>query len=199
MREEMEIIRAACGLDENGETKSVVRVEAKILSLSGEGSEEPVSDMTLDNPCVNIHKSFRYTMVDLEFSDSADEEYAKLTNMLKDFTVPERSMDLEEDLIPALVLTILPKEFEGEYFICGMHGTWCLMPSAPDRPVDTVRFLFENELIHTFKLDDDAISSYEEDFDDEPYLMGEEKPDINHADEEFLSDKGREDAVDEEE
>ena len=171
MRDEIEIIKAACGLDENGEPRSVVRMEAKILHLSGEGSEETLSEMTLDDPCVNIHRSFRYTMVDLEFGDSKNEEYTRSVKMLKESTSPEQSMDLENDRVPTLVLTVVPKEFDGEYFICGMHGTWCLMPSVPDQPADTVRFLFENELIHTFKLDDEAISEGENEADEDVDIM----------------------------
>ena len=188
MRDEIEIIKAACGLDENGEPRSVVRMEAKILHLSGEGSEETLSEMTLDDPCVNIHRSFRYTMVDLEFGDSKNEEYTRSVKILKESTSPEQSIDLENDRVPTLVLTVVPKEFDGEYFICGMHGTWCLMPSVPDQPADTVRFLFENELIHTFKLDDEAISEGENEADEDVDIMYGESTEEDREDTTYEED-----------
>lgn len=167
MVSEMEIFKAACGLNDDGEGRSIVRAEAKILHLKDGGSEEPVSDMTMDGLCVNIHRSYRYTMIDLQFDDNYDPDFVRLSTMLKDFTGPEQSMDVGNDRVPALVLTVMPKAYDGEYFICGMHGTWCLMPSAPNRLADTVRFIFDNELVHTYQINEDTLEKAMED-DEEP-------------------------------
>ena len=161
MVSERDIFKAACGINEEQESNSIIRVEAKILHLAGGGSEETVSDLTMDNPCVSIHRSYRYTLIDLEFDDNSDPDLIRLSDMLRGFTVPEESMDVENDRIPAIILTVMPKAFDGEYFICGMHGVWCLMPSENGRPVDTVRFIFDNELVHTYQINADALDQDE--------------------------------------
>ena len=162
MIKEKEIIRAACGVNEEQESNSIIRVETKILHLSEGGSEEPLSDLTLDTPIVNIHRSFRYTMIDLQFDSENDQDFILLSEMLRDFTGTEQSMDVEKDRIPVLVVTVMPKAYDGEYFICGMHGIWCLMPSGTGKFMDTVRFIFDNELVYVFQINPDALESDDE-------------------------------------
>lgn len=187
MVSEKEIFKAACGMNEEQESNSIIRVETKLLHLADGGSEEALSDLTLDGPCVNIHRSLRFTMIDLEFDNNDDPDYLHLASMLKDFTGYEQSMDVENDRIPALVLTIMPKELDGEYFICGMHGAWCLMPSTPEGPADTVRFIFDNELVHTYRINADVP---EDDPAEDEELTGSFKEDAD-----LIDDTGEEDAA----
>ena len=187
MTNEQEIFKVACGMDEEQESNSIIRVEAKILHLADGGSEETVSELTLDGPCVNIHRSFRYTMIDLQFEDARDPDFIRLSDMLKDFTTTEQSMDVENDRIPALVLTIMPTALDGEYYICGMHGTWCLMPSEAGLFADIVRFIFDNELVHAYQINTDELSDDEEDY------AGEEG-----STEDFMDSERGEDTEDEE-
>jgi len=162
MVKENEVIRASCGMNEERESNSIIRVETKILHLVDGGSEEPLSNLTLDAPIVNIHRSFRYTMIDLQFDSESDPDLIRLSKMLRNLSVSEQSMDVEKDHIPTLVVTVMPKAFDGEYFICGMHGIWCLMPSETGRSADTVRFIFDNELVHVFRINSDALESDDE-------------------------------------
>ena len=189
MVSEQEILKAACGVDEEQESNSIVKVEAKILHFEEDGSEEPVSDVTLDGPCVNLHRGYRYTMIDLQFDEDNDPDFIRLSDMLRDFTVPEQSMDAGNDRIPAIVLTVMPKVYDGEYFICGMYGAWCLMPSEEGGSSDTVRFIFENELVHTYRINTDLLEQ-EEDGQNPDYFEEREDgyPEDYPGDMEYLTD-----------
>ena len=157
---EKEVFIAACGVDDDQNNKSIVKIESKIFHTKN-STEEDVSERTIDGPVVNIFRSMRYTMIDLQFSDNSDYDYINVSAMLKDFCTPGNSIDdLAED-IPAIVLTVMPKSLEGEYYICGMHGTWCLMPSQPNRLADTIRFIFDNNLVHTYQIDESQVDTDE--------------------------------------
>ena len=181
MVKEKEIIRAACGINEEQESNSIIRVEIKILHLLEGGSKEPLSDLTLDGPVVNIHRSFRYTMIDLQFDSENDQDFILLSEMLRDFTGTEQSMDVEKDRIPALVVTVMPKAYDGEYFICGMHGIWCLMPSGTGQFMDTLRFIFDNELVHVFQINTDALE-LDDGSNNEEITDSEETEEEDHED-----------------
>lgn len=150
---EKDILIACCGTDADGITNSIVKVQNTILDINKD-AEDIKSEVTLDNPSVNIMRTYRYTIVDLIFINDTDYDYINTVQMLRDFIIPENSMDAEDSLVPAIVVTISPKSFEGQYYVAGMHGTWCLMPSDPSGPVNTIRFIFDNELLHTYELND---------------------------------------------
>ena len=151
-----DVFKAACGITEDKDNKSLVKIETKFYSAN-DNSEADVEQRTIDGPVVNIFRSLRYTIVDLQFSDNSDYDYINVSQMLKNFSTPENSMDTVTDKIPAIVLTVMPKSLEGQYYICGMHGTWCLQPSAPNKLADTIRFIFENDLLHTYQVNPTAL------------------------------------------
>ncbi len=153
---EKEVFIATCGVDEDKNNKSLIKVETKVFHIDDE-TEETISERTLDGPVVNIFRSMRYTMIDLKFRDNSDYDYINVSALLKEFCVPENSIDDKASDIPAVVLTVMPKELEGEYYITGMHGTWTLMPSQPNRLADTIRFIFDNNLVHTYRVDAEDI------------------------------------------
>lgn len=152
-----DVFQAACGVTEDKDNKSLIKIETKFIHTENGGSEETVEQRTLDGPIINIFRSLRYTMVDIQFADNCDYDYINVTQMLKNFCTPKNSMDTVADKIPAIVLTVMPKSLQGQYYICAMHGTWCLMPSKPNRMADTIRFIFDNELIHTYQINPEKL------------------------------------------
>lgn len=147
---ELDIFKAATGQTE-GESNSAVKIGNYLLDINSDEKKE-VSEITLDNPYVNIFRNDTYTMIDLVFSDDVDYDLHQVNKMLKDFCVVENSVDEEADIVPLTELTICPKEYLGEYFITAVNGAWCLMPSVPGEAINTVRFMFANNLVHTYKL-----------------------------------------------
>lgn len=150
---EKEIMELACGRDNEGMNNSVIKVSLSKLNVSTE-DEQLIHEVTLDGPVVNIFRGYRLSHVDITFPSSKDFDLLNLNNELNNFTNIQNSLDEEAEVIPAIILTIMPKEYEGEYFITGLHGDWCLMPLESDGDVSTIRFIFENPLLHVYRLND---------------------------------------------
>ena len=153
---EKDVYIAACGRDERGISKSLVKVESVILT---EGGSEPnvISNMILDNPVVNIFKTRAFTMVDITFVSNDDYEFAQLMQMLSDFCKVENSMNEESGELPAICISICPKEYNGEYIVVGMHAMWALHQSKAGNGIDTIRFIIENGFMHTYQVNIDAL------------------------------------------
>lgn len=152
---EKDIYIAACGRDEKGINKSLVRIENVILTEGGSESNA-ISDMILDNPVVNIFKTRAFTMVDVTFVLNDDYEFTQLIQMLSDFCKVENSMNEESGELPAICVSICPKEYNGEYIIVGMHAMWALHQSKAGNGIDTIRFIIENGFMHTYQVNMDA-------------------------------------------
>lgn len=150
---EKDVLLACCGTDESGKAKASIRIQTSKLDVNN-NKEEIIDELTIIGPVANIFRSYRYTMVDLQFYSGTDYDFVQAVNILQRFCTPENSMDARDNIIPAIVLTLSPKEYELEYFCAGMHGTWCLMPSGVGKETDTIRFIFDNEMFHTYELND---------------------------------------------
>lgn len=174
---EKDIMKACCGTDEVGNTNSAVKVQNLILNITT-GEQKIINEVTLDNPSVNMFRSFRYTMVDLIFNSHTDYDFLNTTSMLNAFTVSDNSMDSEDYNVPSIVVTICPKEYDCEYYTVGMHGAWCLQPHIAGEEINTIRFIFDNELFHTYEVNDTSID-YKE-LSNEIYLEKEYDMDISN-------------------
>ncbi len=161
---EREIMIACCGEDEFGNNKASVAIKLSRINLETM-EEEVVDEMLFDNPIINIFRNPRFTMVDLTFTNKEDFEFINLAARIQDFTKIENVvMNPEATIGPTIIVTLIPKESKGEYFCVGIHGMWVIMQSKIGAPVDTVRFLFDNELFTSYHNDfsDLDISKIEE-------------------------------------
>ncbi len=150
---ERDIFLACCGNDEQGDNKSTVAVKLSKIDLNT-GEEETQDEMLFDNPVVNILRNPRFTMVDLTFTNKDDYEFVNLVARLQDFSKVENTAQTDDAMIgPTIILTVIPKSYKGEYYCSGMHGVWVAMPSRIGSPIDTVRFIFDNELFLAYNYD----------------------------------------------
>lgn len=158
MINEKDILRVACGRDKLGITKSMVKIETSIISMDG---KDPINidDMVLDNPAINIFKSMAFTMIDLTFDSSEDYELAQLFSMLTNFCKPENGIGERFNEVPAVCVTVCPKELDGQYYICGLHAMWSVMSSKGSNVNDTIRFIVSNEYLHTYQFNTDLIDT----------------------------------------
>lgn len=156
MMTERDVFLASCGVGEEGQGKSVMQVATKFLNIADD-TEEIVRQLTMDGAVVNIFRSMRFTMVDLKFGSGTDYDFIQTVQLLSEFTTAENSIDDNAERIPCVQLTLMPKQLEGEYYVCGIHGTWCVMPSEAGRMPDMVRFMFDNDCLHTYRINEDAI------------------------------------------
>ena len=55
-------------------------------------------------------------------------------------------------MLPTILLTVTPKEHDGEYYISCLNAMWCVMPSRIGVVNDTIRFMFTNDNVEVLQL-----------------------------------------------
>ena len=166
---EIEVYRACCGEDEDGFSRAAAAV--KLLMLKGEEKAEEIDEIVLDNPVINIYRDPRRTLIDLTFLNVMDFELTNLVVRLQSFFSEKLSM--RQDAIPSVMVTLAPKEFAGQYYVSAIHGMWFVMPSVIGGENDTVRFIFENDLVNCFEAEDtgEEQESEEEGINEDDYYV----------------------------
>ncbi|MBQ8039501.1 MAG: hypothetical protein IJ274_06495 [Lachnospiraceae bacterium] len=155
---EKDVLVASCGINEEHpeEPKAQILVETKKLDLSS-GEEEVIERIDLYGPIVNCFRNLQHMMLDIQFDSASDPDFIQVVRVLKEFCVPENSLDEESDKLPIVVVTIMPVSLEGEYFAAGVNGSWVVMPSQANRLPDTIRFIFNNIDFHTYRMNESEL------------------------------------------
>lgn len=166
---EKDIILSACGVGEYGEPKGCVSMNFAKWHME-EQREEIVREFFTNEPVLNITRTPRFTMVDLAFEMGEDSDFHELLEVLRMSSEPGNAFDEEGDVMPVLYMTIMPYEYEMEYFLTGLHGVWCLIPSEQVGEIDTVRLIFNNELFSVYQVDEEVLDTMRK----EVYLDGED-------------------------
>lgn len=151
---EKEVFRVICGEDEYGQPKSDVSVKISDFDMTTE-EEHVLNELVVDNAIVNVFKTPALTMVDLTFSSGTDPQLVALIDLLNLYT--QDNINPDENILSTIVLTVTPKE-DGDVFLSGIHGVFCLMPIALQGKIkiNTVRFIFTNDYLYAFEIPDDA-------------------------------------------
>ncbi len=150
---EHDVLEACCGEDSSGIPKGIISV--KMSLFDSETMEESVADeIVLDTSVIAISRSAVFTMVDVTFDRPDDYDLVNLIGRLNGFNGKYlNGRDLTK--IGAVIVTIVPKEYVGEYFAVGMYGAWCLQPSKAGEVADSIRFIFENEYFTVFEVEEE--------------------------------------------
>ena len=82
---EKDVFLAICGINEDGEGKAITMVATLFASADPSKEDRTVESITFDGVPVNIFRSLRTTMVDLQFRDNTDYDYIQTMNLLKSF------------------------------------------------------------------------------------------------------------------
>ena len=160
-----EIFSACVGTNEEGNSKTTVRVATSLMDRATMEEEEK-DEILLDKPIVDIFQSERLTMVNVTFDDPFDTDFIALSDIVVRFQIFNNSTDAEKS--PIITLALMPKEVTGHY-IMGVGGIAVIQPHNAGKQNDTVTFIFTNDTIHAYMLDSAAI---EEETGDEK-LIGE--------------------------
>ena len=162
VKTERDVLMAACGVNQQmpEQPKAQILLETKLLDFQND-SEVRVDSMELYGPIINCFRNVQHMCVDVQF-DEYDLDFIQSVQMLKSFCSPEYSLDNQNGIVPVVVLTILPISLEGEYFASGVNGSWVIMPSQANRLPDTIRFIFNNQDFHTYRLNEDKLELPEE-------------------------------------
>lgn len=166
---EKDIILSACGVGEYGEPKGCVSVNFAKWHMEDQ-REEIVKEFFTNEPVINITRTPRFTMVDLAFEMGEDSDFREMLDVLRMSSELGNAFDEEGDVMSVMYMTIMPYEYEMEYFLTGLHGVWCLIPSEQVGEIDTVRMIFNNELFSVYQVDEEVLDALRE----EVYLDGED-------------------------
>lgn len=154
-----DVFLAICGIDEDGDGRAVSMIETLYAATDPSREDRTVDSITFDGHPVNIFRSLRSTMVDIQFRDNTDYDYIQALDILKGFSNPENSVGDVTDGIPTIQLTVMPKELEGLYYMVGIHGVWYTMADEPGRLPNIIRFIFDNDLLHTYRIPEEALEA----------------------------------------
>lgn len=157
---ENDVFKSICGEDEYGNAKSMISIKLSDFDIQNE-EENVLDEMILDNPIVNVFKTPALTMVDLTFTNPSDFDFVNTVSRMQSYILSDMR-SINENVLSTIVLTIIPKEYLGEVYCTGIHGTFCIMPSKPDVPTDTIRFIFENTYFYSFKIPEEIEYTEEE-------------------------------------
>ena len=150
---ERDVLDACCGEDSGSVPKGIISVKMSIFN-SETMEESVVDEIVLDTPVIAISRSAVFTMVDVMFDRPDDYDLVNLIGRLNGFNGKYlNGRDLTK--IGAVIVTIVPKEYVGEYFVVGMYGAWCLQPSKAGEVADSIRFIFENEYFTVFEVEEE--------------------------------------------
>ena len=150
---EHDVLEACCGEDSGGIPNGIISVKMSIFN-SETMEESVVDEIVLDTPVIAISRSAVFTMADVTFDRPDDYDLVNLIGRLNGFNGKYlNGRDLTK--IGAVIVTIVPKEYVGEYFAVGMYGAWCLQPSKAGEAADCVRFIFENEYFTVFEVEEE--------------------------------------------
>ncbi len=148
------IMLASCGEDIDGFSKSAISVKGSEFNFKEE-TENVIFEQILEEPVVNIFRSVGYSMIDLTFKSEDIEKLWELIRKMQSFS-NIRMMPGSDDILPTVVVTIIPKEYDGEYYLSCMNAMWCIQPSVQNGEYDTLRFIVANDFFHGFKTVDDS-------------------------------------------
>ena len=154
---EKDIFISSCGVDEDGNGKSVAMVETMYVNADADIEPKSLDKITFDGVPLNIMRTARFTMIDFQFRDHTDYDYIRTMEMLKKFSDAHNSLEDNAAEIPTIQVTITPKEYSGIYYISGVNAMWCAMSDEPGRCPDMIRFIFVNHDVSTYKLSDEAM------------------------------------------
>ncbi len=184
-----DILQTACGYDEDLNPNAFMKLETRLLPInlseeadqqtdrrvSKEDAGELLSEQILDGPVLQISRGFVFTTVDLAYEAENEDQFLETERILREYSLREGAFHKNPVEKPALILTIVPRELAGEYYLCGIYGAWGLMSRTSSEIPDTVRLIFHNELFHVFHINDDRIAELmeEDGAEDEPEITEE--------------------------
>lgn len=140
-----ELIQEASGKDEMGFPKSGIGLFYE--KWKEDGTSKTIQEVISETPVVEIFQSELYTQVDLMFSSIESVDLRMAWDLLETYSSPENSYSDDDTEFPAIVLSIAPKKFDGDYyFLATQPIMYTLQPENVKKNEPTViRIIFDNQ------------------------------------------------------
>lgn len=167
-----DIVMAASGKDDQGFNKSAVGLFFEKVDV--DGNSTVIDEVDVDRPIINIFKSFNKVQVDIIYSMKNDIDLRMMNDLLIKATSAENSVDDNATEFPLITLSVIPHEFDGEFYIlCTDPIVWCLTAQDPSGELDTLRMVFDEDDFNVLATSDEALAMVNEEIETE--LAEEEK------------------------
>lgn len=161
-----DIVVAASGKDALGLAKASIGVIYEKLDL--DGNSKIVRELSVDKPLINIYKGPEYVQVDVTFSSVSDIDLIMINELLLTATDAQNSIEDNPVEFPTLSLTIVPHEFDGEYYLlCLNPMLWCLTTLEPNGEATTLRFVFNENDFFVLASEPEALNEVNEELEEE--------------------------------
>lgn len=149
----LEILKSACGKAENSESNSAITINLYKGDLNSENLE-PAYTHTTHNPEVDIKCTGDYVIIDLLFRTEKDSDLQILWTILEKYGAMQ-SVRYEGEDPYACIITIVPKLYNGQYFINVANPLiWVLQSPKPGQPANVIRFMSTSDFLEVFETDD---------------------------------------------
>lgn len=139
-----DLILAASGLDNNRLPKSQIGLTNETWYL--DGSSKVNDEISSNAPTVNIFKNSGYVQVDLDFRSKSSIDLKLCWKFISKYTSPENSVDDKTDAVPNMVLSIIPVEFDGDYYMLCINPIFTtLQPADSSGEPCVIRMVFTED------------------------------------------------------
>lgn len=163
-----EIIKAACGKNEDNNPNCTFTLCTQKWSIMEDKEPETIGEHPAYKPVLNIQKHGKFIQIDLEYPATSDTDLKIMWNMLEKYGRELDEVDDDSESIPMSVLTMVPLVYEGCYYMIAINPIfWALQPSQPGKDATVIRLLYEEENLNFYEAseEDIDIESVEADVD----------------------------------
>lgn len=138
---EKQLIKDISGVDEMNMPKSFVGIYHEIWN--SEGKTQQVSENTFYKPDVEIFLHLKYLQIDFKFKSSTDQDLAVMWRVLENYCKSENSGDSENGEYPLLTVNIVPKKYNGKYYLLATNPIiHTLQPNTVNSEPTVIRMVF---------------------------------------------------------
>lgn len=148
-----DIINETIGLDADNNAKAYVSVAYKVLCIT---KNEVTTRMehSSERAQVNIEACANATNILMCFSAPGDSDMRIFWRTLQ-FCADAAAAESSEDVLHFVVVTIIPKKFEGHYYICATNPLlYAAQAPAPNEKANVISLFFDDEDVEFFESDE---------------------------------------------
>lgn len=152
---EKELIKEISGVDEANMPKSFVGIFHEVWNA--EGMSRQISENTFYKPEVELFLHMKYLQIDFKFKSPNDQDLAIMWRILEDYCKSENSGDNENGEYPLLTINIVPKKYNGKYYLLASNPIiHTLQPNTVKSEPTVIRMVFADEDFSFFQTEESS-------------------------------------------
>ncbi len=143
-----EILEKVCGIDQDGDPRSLVSLYLLETNEEGDNAKE-ITSVSVFKPAVNIRNVSGMIMADLIFKSQSDVDLKRMYDIAEKYGDLSNAFFLAENppVIPHLMLYLFPVENQGGFLQCGNPFMWSLTSTGVNTGLNCLRIIFDPDNI----------------------------------------------------